>query len=61
MIKDEVLKTSENWQKEADVTVIDPDGWDRINFQYSWFEEKISKQEFEKRVCYSSIIGGLRN
>ena len=52
----EVLKTSEEWQNEfKEITILDPDGWDRKNFQYSWYEEKITKREFNKRMCSSTI------
>mgnify|MGYP001559222966 CR=1 FL=1 len=38
------LKTSDDWDQEyPDITVLDPDGWDRSNYQFSWFEEKITK------------------
>ena len=49
-------KTSEEWQKECItlLQVIDPDGWDRKNYQFSWYEEKISKEEFFKRVWSST-------
>jgi len=50
------IKTSEEWQKTSDVLVYDPDGWDRKNFQYSWHEELITKQEFENRVIRSTIM-----
>ena len=50
------LKTSEEWHKECNklVTIMDPDGWDRSNLQHSFYEEKISKQEFCKRVGLST-------
>jgi hypothetical protein len=52
-----ILKTSEEWQKEIKhfMRVLDPDGWDRKNFQHSWYEEKISKQEFCKRTSISTV------
>lgn len=52
------LKTSEEWLKEQDriEKVLDPDGWDRSNFQYSFYEEKISKEEFDKRVFSSTCM-----
>ena len=49
-----MLKTSEEWQKKCTATVLDPDGWDRTNYQYSWHEEKITQQEFEKRLVSST-------
>jgi hypothetical protein len=49
-----MLKTSEDWQKECNVIIYDADGWDRKNFQYSWHEELISKNEFERRLSSST-------
>jgi hypothetical protein len=56
------LKTSEEWQKECKdiLIVLDADGWDRKNFQYSWYEEKISKQEFCKRTSTSTVQCDVR-
>jgi len=48
-----ILKTCQEWQEESDVIVYDPDGWDKKNYDYSWFEEKISLVEFEKRFIKS--------
>lgn len=53
------LKTSDEWNELCVVRIIDPDGWDRKNFEYSWYKEKITKEEFERRVMRSTIIGGL--
>ncbi|MHA1342356.1 MAG: hypothetical protein ACTSQG_00085 [Promethearchaeota archaeon] len=51
------LKTSEQWQKIFKETIVyDPDGWDRNNFKFSWFEELISRKEYEKRLIYSSCV-----
>jgi len=47
-------KTSEEWSKLCKHVVLDPDGWDRKNFRFSWHEEKITKEEFEKRFCQST-------
>jgi hypothetical protein len=57
---DQILKTSEQWQSEQyqTYTVVDPDGWDRRNFQFSFYEELISEQEFMKRLLSSSLIIG---
>ena len=52
--KDE-LKTSEKWQEEnPSPKVLDPDGWDRKNFNFSWFEEKITYTEYLNRVMVST-------
>jgi hypothetical protein len=50
------LKTSEEWQKECKVEILDPDGWDRKNWDFSWYKEKISKEEFEIRMVSSTCI-----
>lgn len=55
-----VCKTSEEWFNEFykdRVVIYDPDGWDRSpdGWQYSWFEETITRSEFEKRLCASTI------
>jgi len=48
------LKTSSEWEEECKVIVLDPDGWDRENYHFSWFEEKITKEEFERRLMFST-------
>lgn len=58
IIPKEELKTSEEWQKQFPNTkVIDPDGWDRKNYQYSWFEEKITLIEYTSRLHRSTVKG----
>lgn len=56
-----IKKTSEEWQSIfPDPKVLDPDGWDRKNYDYSWKEEKITLEEYETRrshsTCWYSII-----
>ncbi|MEK6959007.1 MAG: hypothetical protein AABW59_03115 [archaeon] len=50
------LKTSEQWQEKVKdkLIVLDPDGWDRQNFDKSWKEEKITLKEFKKRCIRST-------
>ena len=49
------LKTSEEWNKLIPyLKVIDPDGWDRKNYDYSWKEELITFGEFERRLMWST-------
>ena len=50
-----ILKTSEDWNKEDTFIVLDPDGWDRSNYQYSWYEELITKDEYDKRFASSTV------
>ncbi|KKL46728.1 hypothetical protein LCGC14_2342690, partial [marine sediment metagenome] len=50
-------KSAEEWlasTKYIGVTILDPDGWNRKNFEASW-AEKITQEEFEKRVAASTI------
>lgn len=53
------LKTSEEWQKEGlpdgILWIMDPDGWDRQNWKFSWHEEKITREEFNLRVLGSTV------
>jgi hypothetical protein len=54
----EELKTSYQWQLTyPDPVVMDPDGWDRKNYQYSWFEEKITLAEYKSRLRKSTVKG----
>ena len=51
----EIKKTSAEWIKEVGYEVLDPDGWDRTNFDYSWNKEKITMAEFERRLALSTV------
>jgi len=54
-------KTSEEWQKELPYPkVLDPDGWDRTNYQYSWREELITAEEYFSRVMRSTCIHKIK-
>ena len=60
-IKSEELKTSQQWQEIfPKVKVLDPDGWDRTDFQFSWFEENINIGEYNKRLLSSTIQGKIK-
>lgn len=51
-------RTSEDWIGEPEFenyTVLDPDGWDRKNFDYSWYAEMITKKEFNRRLAMSTV------
>lgn len=53
----EILRTSAEWQLlETELVLLDPDGWDRKNFQYSFYEEQITNAEFQRRLSYSTVI-----
>lgn len=56
---EEELKTSDEWYKELGeqhYIIHDPDGWDRKNYQYSFYEEKITKEEYQRRVMASTLL-----
>ena len=53
--QEEIKKTSEDWSKDYKTKVIDPDGWDRYgDFNYSWYKELITREEFYRRLCIST-------
>jgi hypothetical protein len=58
-----VEKTSQQWydelRKTSNITIMDPDGWDRTNYKYSFTEELITKEKFEERLSRSSIKGNI--
>lgn len=51
------VRTSEEWMDflKPGARVLDPDGWDRQNFNYSWNEEPITSEEFENRFYQSTV------
>lgn len=51
-----IKKSSEAWYKDYPFRIIDPDGWDRRNFDASWAEE-ITEDEFFLRADMSTIDG----
>ncbi len=51
------LNNADGWLAKPEyegLTIMDPDGWDRKNYDESWAEE-ITQEEFEKRVAISTI------
>lgn len=54
-MKNNQLKTSDEWQKLCLIKIIDPDGWDRLHFEFSWYVEKITRLEFERRLFLSTV------
>lgn len=49
------IKTSKEWAKECKYIILDPDGWDRTNYNYSFNKEKIDLIEFQQRLAVSTI------
>lgn len=50
-----IKKTSKEWLECTDYIIIDPDGWDRNNFDYSFNKEKITLAEYNKRLMISTV------
>tara|TARA_R110000782_G_scaffold29041_3_gene72511 strand:+ start:189 stop:551 length:363 start_codon:yes stop_codon:yes gene_type:complete len=51
---EEELKTSEEWGNMFErFTIIKPDGWDRKNFEFSWFKELITERQYVSRLTQS--------
>lgn len=54
------LKTSEQWsaihKESTGQIVMDPDGWDRKNYDYSWHKEEITREEFMNRLSNSTTV-----
>jgi hypothetical protein len=55
------LKTSAEWVKDVSYRILDPDGWDRANYDYSFNKEKITFAEFQRRLFSSTIEGKINN
>ena len=55
-----VEKTSQQWydelRKTENITIMDPDGWDRTNYKYSFTEELITKEKFNERLSNSTCL-----
>lgn len=51
-----IKRTSEEWSKLLlkGSEILDPDGWDRSDFQFSWYEESITEKEFISRAMSST-------
>ena len=56
--------TSEEWLRlvpeKYGLVIMDPDGWDRKNYEYSFNRERITKEEFMQRVAGSTCTCNLQ-
>lgn len=51
--------TSDQWLQQpqyARYTILDPDGWDRRNYQFSFYQELITEDEFGMRLANSTCL-----
>ena len=60
---EQILKlTSDQWLKQPeykDIKILDPDGWDRQNYQFSFFEELIDEIDFNERLKKSTVLRNI--
>lgn len=53
------VKNSASWMSilypNGEYKIIDPDGWDRGNFDYSYNQELVSEKEFHNRLANSTV------
>lgn len=65
MKKQMKMKTSDKWleliEESERPMIYDADGWDRSNFQYSFYEELITKEEFNQRLMMSTCLIKTKN
>jgi hypothetical protein len=58
-----MIKTSKDWELSVpphyNLLILDPDGWDRNNYEYSFNQELITKDEFMMRISNSTIKSNL--
>lgn len=52
-------KTSEQWLAQVpenwELRIVDADGWDRKNYDYSFNQELITRDEFMRRLRISAL------
>lgn len=46
---------SSEWVKNYPVVIIDARGWDLKNFDFSYYQENITEEEFKKRLANSKV------
>ncbi len=52
----QIVKPSKEWQQldNSGIVILDPDGWDRSNYQFSFNEEMITEVEYQTRKMMST-------
>ena len=57
-VKQPLRMTSADWQEILcyEEVILDPDGWDRSNYDYSFNKELISEKEFMVRLGNSTTM-----
>ena len=63
-MKLDIYKTSEEWfsilYPNNEIEILEPNGWDKNDFRTSYYQERISEQEFNLRILLSEIKHGKR-
>lgn len=64
-MKADEKRTSEEWMnilnKDNKFKLLDPDGWDRSNFNFSYYIEQITLEEFFNRLSVSTCSGNIKD
>jgi hypothetical protein len=61
---DQPLMTSDEWRDDPEfmsVVILDYDGWDRRNFQFSFYEELITRDQMRARIAASTCMLEQKN
>lgn len=48
-MEEKIIRNSADWNRHDTYRILDPDGWDRTNFRFSWFVELIDQNEYIRR------------
>ena len=60
---EKIKRTSKEWYEllypNREIVIMDPDGWDRSNWDFSWEEELIDQNEFAIRLMQSTCKGKI--
>lgn len=56
MISEDELKPSKDWCTQFGHVIMDADGWDRKNYDYSFNQELITSDEYYNRLQMSTIL-----
>jgi len=54
------VKTPEDWynttSKKAGITILDPDGWRNGRYEFEWYEELVTYEEYENRLAQCTCM-----
>lgn len=50
-----VKRLPAEWEKILNITIMDPDGWDRTNFEESW-NTPLTQEEFKDKADVSTVM-----